>query len=136
MNSNTCGNRLAYQKWAVGNDIREILLANTALTAVVGHNIYPIVAPEKTDGDFILYRRDKYSKTLTKMGVVEDVCEVLLTVVSDDYDASFSIAAEIDRTLTGRHTKNTGETITINLIDSTELFEDGKYIQNILFEIK
>lgn len=137
MNNYTCGNKIgSYHKWGIGNDIREILLADETLSGVVGTNIFPVIAPEGTLGDFILYRRDKYSKTSTKMGIVEDVCEVVVTVVSDDYDSSFSIAAQVDNILVGKHTLNSGINVTINLVDSTEMFEDNKYIQTMLFEIK
>lgn len=136
MNSYTCVNALAYHKWAIGNDIRELLSTNSAITAIVGSNIYPIVAPEKTEGEFILYSREKYSKHYTKMGIYEDECLLRLTVISNDYDTSIALAAEIDRTLTGYHTKATGEKIEISLEDSNELYDDSKYIQNLIFDIK
>ena len=138
MNSNTCRNTScqSYQKWAVGNDIREILLANSALTEHVGTDIYPLVAPEGTEGSFILYQRDKYSKSYTKLGVFEDDCHLIITAVADDYDIAIFLASQIDLTLTGRHTKDTGEVITVNLIDSSEAFDDNKYIETLLFEIK
>lgn len=138
MNSDTCINTgcNSYQKWAIGNDIREVLLANTAITEAVGTNIYPLIAPENTEGDFILYQRDKYRKSYTKMGVYEDSCNIILTVVSDSYDNALYLASEIDNSLTGRHTKDTGERISMNLIDSSESFEDNKYLETLLFEIK
>lgn len=138
MNSDTCINTgcNSYQKWAIGNDIREVLLANTAITEAVGTNIYPLIAPENTEGDFILYQRDKYRKSYTKMGVYEDSCNIIITVVSDSYDNALYLASEIDNSLTGRHTKDTGERISMNLIDSSESFEDNKYLETLLFEIK
>lgn len=138
MNSDTCINTgcNSYQKWAIGNDIREVLLANTAITEAVGTDIYPLIAPENTEGDFILYQRDKYRKSYTKMGVYEDSCNIIITVVSDSYDNALYLASEIDNTLTGRHTKDTGERISMNLIDSSESFDDNKYIETLLFEIK
>lgn len=138
MNSDTCRNTgcNSYQKWAIGNDIREVLLANTAITEAVGTDIYPLIAPENTEGDFILYQRDKYRKSYTKMGVYEDSCNIIITVVSDSYDNALYLASEIDNSLTGRHIKDTGERISMNLIDSSESFEDNKYIETLLFEIK
>lgn len=138
MNNNTCGNKgcQSYQKWAIGNDVREMLLANTALTQYVGSNIYPLIAPEGTEGEFIIYQRDKYKKEWTKIGVYEDVCHLLVTLIADNYDNAIFLASQIDNTLTGKHTKDTGEKIDINLIDSTESFDDNKYIETLLFEIK
>jgi hypothetical protein len=137
MNSNTCPNKLgSLHKWNVGNDIREILLADETLAGVIGTNIYPCIAPEKTEGDFILYNREKYSKTYTKMGIVEDECQVVLSIISDDYDTSVAIAAQVDNLLIGKHTREDGYTLTISLKDSTETFADNKYVQTMLFEIK
>ena len=71
MNSYTCRNTAlnSLQKWDIGNRIRTVLLADDGIAAMVGQNIYPIVAPENTDGDFIVYRRESYSKSGVKMGV-------------------------------------------------------------------
>lgn len=138
MNSNTCANTgcHSYQKWAIGNDIREILMANETLAGMVGTDIFPLVAPEKTTGDFILYQREKYKKSTTKMGVYEDECQVVVTAIADNYDNAIALAEQIDLSLTGKHSKDTGEKIIINLIDSTESFDDNKYIETLLFEIK
>lgn len=137
MNSNTCPNKLgSLHKWNIGNDIREILLADATVSGVVGQNIYPCIAPEKTEGDFILYRREKYSKSYTKMGIVEDACELTLLIISDDYDTSNALAAQVDNLLVGRHTRTDGYSFVVSLKDSTEAFEDNKYVQTMLFEIK
>jgi len=137
MNSNTCINKLgSLHKWNIGNDIREILLADETLSGVVGHNIYPCIAPEKTEGDFILYKREKYSKSYTKMGIYEDECQVSLFIISDDYDTSNAIAAQVDNLLVGKHTRSDGYSFVVSLKDSTEAFEENKYVQTMLFEIK
>lgn len=136
--SYTCSNSCldSYQKWAVGNDIREILLANGDIVAEVGTNIYPLVAPEKVDGNFIVYAREKYAKEEVKMGVYEDVARVALSVVSNDYDEAIYIAALLDNALSGKHIKSDGTIIRIKLVDSSEAFEDLKYIETLLFEVK
>ena len=127
----------SYQKWQVGNDIRELLLADASITEAVGQNIFPVIAPVDTFGDFILYRREKYSKTWTKMGVVEDDCQISVSVISDSYDSATSIAQTIDNCLTGQHyIKDNTVRLNIDLVDSTEDFEDNKYIEVLLFRIK
>lgn len=129
-----CG---SYQKWFIGNDIRSLLLADEDIYQQVGEHIYPLVAPENTKGDFIVYMREKYSKTATKMGVYEDDCELAIVGISDNYDSAVSLASKIDNALTGRHTINSGATtITINLSNSTETFDDNKYIETMVFNIK
>ena len=132
-NSSGCG---SYQKWRIGNDVRSILLANSGITTQVGQNIFPLIAPENVKGDFIIYQRDKYSKQTTKMGVYEDDCQLVVVAVAESYDDALNLAELIDNTLTGKHIKDDGTRITIDLVDSTEAFEDLKYIETLLFKIK
>lgn len=138
MINNTCYNSGcgSYQKWRIGNDVRSILLANSGITTQVGQNIFPLIAPENVKGDFIIYQRDKYSKQTTKMGVYEDDCQLVVVAVAESYDDALNLAELIDNTLTGKHIKDDGTRITIDLVDSTEAFEDLKYIETLLFKIK
>lgn len=125
----------SYQKWYVGNDARAILLADADIVSQVGQNIYPLVAAEKTIGDFIVYSREHYGKKDVKMGVYEDDCRLAMVAVSDSYDNAIALASKIDNALTGQHT--IGEyKISFRLEDSTEAFEDNKYIETLLFAIK
>lgn len=126
----------SYQKWFIGNDIRDILLADTDVYDQVGNHIYPIVAAENTSGDFIVYMRQKYSKGFVKMGVIEDECEVAVVGISDNYDNAIALASKIDNALSGTHTNDEGYRIDITLIDSTEVYDDNKYIETLLFKIK
>lgn len=126
----------SYRKWYIGNDIRDILLADEAVYNQVGNHIYPIVAAENTIGDFIVYSRQEYSKTSVKQGVYQDDCKVAVVVVSDNYDNAIALADKIDAALTGTHTINEGVDIDITLFDSSETFEDNKYIETLLFQIK
>lgn len=126
----------SFQKWNIGNTLRDIMLADEAIIDQVEENIYPIVAPENTDGDFIVYRRMQYSKLSVKMGVYEDVCEVAIIAISDDYDKSVELASKIDNALTGKHKLENGYRLDIALNNSSEMFEDNKYIQTLIFTIK
>ena len=136
--SDTCYNTGlgSFQKWHIGDDVRALLLADTDIAALVGKDVYPIVAPEGTDGEFIVYRREKYSKNTVKEGVVGDECILSLTAVADNYDAAVTLAELIDKALTGKHKNNEGENFQMVLSDSSEAFEDNKYIEVLLFEIK
>lgn len=132
-----CNNSLnSYQKWFIGNDIREILLADAEVSAQVGAHVYPLVAAEGTEGDFIVYSRQRYAKNMVKMGVWEDDCDVAVVGVSDNYDNAVALASKIDNALTGSHTNSDGRKVEITLIDSTETFEDNKYIETLMFNIK
>lgn len=127
----------SYQKWHIGNDIRDILLADSGVSSQVSsEHVYPLVAPENTKGDFIVYLRQKYAKEMVKQGVYEDDCEVAVIGVSDNYDNAIDLAAKIDNALTGTHTNEDGIRIDITLVDSTEVYEDNKYIETLVFKIK
>lgn len=126
----------SYQKWSIGNDIRSILLNDEEIIKQVGSNIFPIIAPEKTTGDFILYVRNKYNKLAVKQGIYMDECEVAVVGVSESYDNSVALAAKIDNALNGQHKLENGVKLQITLADSTETFDDDKYIQTLVFTIK
>lgn len=122
----------ADSKFKITSVIRAILLDNSCVVSSIGDNIFPLFAPEGTQGDFILYKRDKYSKEYTKMGIYQQKCEVYINIISEDYDRSQELAELIDQTLEGTYSD---PKMTIKLLDSTEDYEDGKYIQVLLFSI-
>jgi hypothetical protein len=126
----------SFQKWNIGNVVRSILLTDDAVKAQVKQSIFPIVAAENTDGDFIVYKRMNYSKTSVKMGIYEDKCELALIAICDNYDKSIELASKIDNALTGRHILDNGYKLEIALSDSAEMYEDNKYIQTLIFTIK
>ena len=68
--------------------------------------------------------------------MVGDECILSLTAVADNYDAAVTLAELIDKALTGKHKNNEGENFQMVLSDSSEAFEDNKYIEVLLFEIK
>lgn len=123
-------------KWFIGNTIRDILVDDPDVHYQVGNHIYPLVAPENTKGDFIVYLRQKYSKTLVKQGIVQDECEIAVIAVSDNYDSAVALASNIDAALTGTHRTDEGCKVDIILSDSTETFEDNKFIETLIFSIK
>lgn len=113
--------------------IREILLSDPAIVEMVGGKIFPIVAPKDTLGDFIIYQRDGFSTADTKMGMYKQAPTVFINAISDDYDRSQTLADLIYTRLEG---KFSNPSMHIRLIDSTEDFEDNKYMQILLFEIQ
>lgn len=126
----------SFQKWNIGNIVRTILLNDEDVKAQVSNNIFPIVAPENTADDFLVYRRAQYSKSSVKMGVYEDKCELIIVAICSNYDNSIELASKVDNALTGKHTLENGIKLDIALSDSTEMYEDDKYIQTLIFTIK
>lgn len=126
----------SYQKWFIGNDLRDILLKDEEIVNQVGTNIFPLIAPESTEGDFIVYMRNKYNKSTVKMGVYQDECEVAVVGISDNYDSAIALASKIDNALSGLHTLENGVRLQVMLSESSEIFEDDKYIETLVFTIK
>ena len=126
----------AKSKFRIGTVIRKILIDNEDVKQLVGDKIFPLVAPQSTEGDLIVYYRDEYSKDYTKMGVYNDNCKVYVTIVSDSYDRSQEIAEAVNNALEGTFFLNTDNQIQVRLSDSTEDYADNKYIQVLLFEIQ
>ena len=113
--------------------VRDILLGSDEIKALIDEKIFPIIAPEKTDGDFIVYQRDGFKQDTTKFGVARQTPLVNVTAISGKYDSSQDLACLIYDTLSGRFSN---PDITIELEDSTEDFIDNKYIQVLQFSIK
>lgn len=123
----------ATSKFKVTTILRQVLIEDAEISALVGTQIFPIAAPSDTIGDFITYQRDEYSKDRTKNQVARHTCKVFISAISDSYGRSQHLAELIDKTLDGVH-KDLG--LSVYMEDSTEDLEDGKYIQTLLFEIK
>ncbi len=114
-------------------EIRSLLLQNEEIKGFVGERIFPIMAPEGTDGDFIVYQRDGLKQEYTQMGVAGQTAVIYVTAVSDSYVRNNSLASLIYDTLSGDYKD---PDMRIQLEDSTEDFIDKKFIQVLQFSIK
>lgn len=125
-------------KFSVCTLIRERLLNDEKIKELVDSRIYPIIAPENTQGNYIVYVRDEYSIDRTKTGIVFHNCIVFISCVSSSYDESQEIADAVFQCLDGKYKINT-EAHNINaieLVDSTEDYDGDVYIQTLSFSIK
>ena len=125
-------------KFSVCTLIRERLLADEKIKELVGNKIFPIIAPENTQGNYIVYVRDEYSIDRTKTGIAFHNCIVFISCVSSSYDESQKIADAVFQCLDGRYKINTkAQNINaIEMIDSTEDYDGDVYIQTLSFSIK
>lgn len=119
-------------KLAVTIEVRSILLASDEIAKMIGDKVFPIVAPNETKGDFIIYQRDGYKQEYTKMGVARQIPTVFVNAVSDDYDRSLRLASLIYEALSGSFSN---PDMTIKLEDSTEDYADKKFFQVLQFSI-
>lgn len=117
----------------ITTELRALLLDNPEIVSLVDDKIFPVVAPEGTEGDFITYQRDGYRQTYNQMGVSEQIPVVNVAAISDDYNRSQEMASLIYDALSGDFQN---PDITIQLEDSTEDFIDNKFIQVLQFSIK
>lgn len=117
----------------ITTEVRAILLASDSIKDVVGEKIFPVIAPENTKGDFIVYQRDGYKQDSTKFGVYQQMPIVNVIAVSERYERSQEMVSLIYDTLSGDFAN---PDIHIELEDSTEDFIDNKYIQVLQFSIK
>ncbi|MDR2919690.1 MAG: DUF3168 domain-containing protein [Tannerella sp.] len=120
-------------KFKITNEIRAILLDNSAIKAYVDDRIYPVIAPTSEKGDFIIYQRDGYKSDRNKMSVTGTAVMVYVFAISENYDHSADLASLIYKALNGKFTE---PDMLIQLEDSTEDFSDGRYIQALLFSIE
>ena len=72
--------------------IREILLADPSIVEVLGDKIFPLIADEGTDGDYVTLQRDGFVQGVTKMGIARRDPYVYVCVVSADSQRSQDIA--------------------------------------------
>ena len=85
----------------ITTEVRTILLDEPGIVSLVDDRIFPVIAPENTEGDFITYQRDGYKQVYTKMGVADQIPYVNVAAVSGDYDRSQELASLIYGTLSG-----------------------------------
>ena len=95
-----------------GAVIRDALLQNEALTAIVGQRIFPLRCPKATTGSYVLYGRDGYHAEKTQTGNIENVAEVLVNCYSTDYDETLDMAEAVEKTV--RDMANNGVAIYID----------------------
>jgi hypothetical protein len=125
-------------KFSVCTLIRERLLNDEKIKELVDSRVYPVIAPEGTEGSYIVYVRDEYSIDRTKTGIAFHNCIVFISCVSSSYDESQKIADAVFQCLDGRYKINTkAQNINaIEMIDSTEDYDGDVYIQTLSFSIK
>ena len=79
--------------YEASKEIRGVLLDDASIVEAVGDNVFPLVADEGTEGDYITLQRDGFIQDTTKMGVARRDPYVYVCVVSADSQRSQDIAA-------------------------------------------
>lgn len=131
------------RKLRASQRVREQLLQSEELRQLLhkddpeGSAIYTIKAPINTQGDFIVVQRVDYGRERTKGGEYENVCRVAIAIFSSDYDRGLALAELVDA-LMEAHLTPTDAFLTgadSSLEESHEDYEEGKYIQELIYSI-
>ena len=125
-------------KFAVCTLLREMLLEDETIKSLVENRIYPILAPEGTTGNYIVYIRDEYSIERIKQGIYNQNCIVYISCVSSNYDTSQQMADAVFQCLDNKYniSNDTQNIQSIEMIDSTEDYNSDVYVQTLQFKIK
>ncbi len=115
--------------------LRERLLRDERIRALVGENIFPCVANDRTEGDFIVLRRVRYDRLRSKQGIASNGVMMELAIVSENYDRSIEIAFLVDLCMERDGLEGLHGAELIELIGSYEEFDDFKYVQILEYQI-
>lgn len=116
------------RKWKIGSWLRTKLLDITT-------NVFPVVAPENTKGDVIVYRRTNLERSQSHIGYYQDTVYYDIVIISDSYDRSAEIGERVDDALSGNFADEDGKRFVSNISGGYEDYQDGKYYNVITFKI-
>lgn len=116
------------RKWKVGSWIRNQLID-------VCQNVFPVVAPENTKGDVIVYRRTSIERSQSHIGYYLDTVHYDIVIISDSYDRAAEIGEKVDDALSGTFVDESGKRYVSHISGGYEDFQDGKYYNIITFKI-
>ena len=116
------------RKWKIGSWLRTKLLDITT-------NVFPVVAPENTKGDVIVYRRTNLERSQSHIGYYQDTVYYDIVIISDSYDRSAEIGEKVDDALSGNFADEDGKRLVSNISGGYEDYQDGKYYNVITFKI-
>lgn len=114
-------------------EVVSLLSDSATIQNLVGDKIYPLINPNDSDGDFIVFQRAGFHRQDTKMGVSLQKIDFFVTAVSANYNRSLDIAEAIFDALEGNHTDTDTR---IRMIDCEEDFIDKKFLQVLKFSLE
>lgn len=99
-------------------------------------HVYPIDAKQGTKFPFCVIQRTGIQDTFCKDGVYQDIINVTLMIVDDNYINSIEIANEIRNWLEGhRYKDDTIDICRIQLNSASETMYNNAFIQTLSFNI-
>lgn len=121
----------------IGKYIRQFLIEDERYNEIVGQTkTFPLIANADTDFPFVTYQRTNAKVKYTKDGRYENLLEVEITILCDNYPQSIDLICLVRDILEGKRYKD--EEILIRDIRVNEVSEDfneDTFIQRISFDI-
>ena len=112
----------------LGETINTILSENKDVTDIVGSKIYPLIADISTTFPFIVYKKQNYTPSHSKDGIVKKEAQFEIIIASETYAQSVEIAKKVDKAITAY--KN------IRLINNSDDYLENTFIQNLNYNIE
>lgn len=122
--------------------VRTKLLESEAIRQYVGEHIFPVVANDGIEGDFIVVRRQSYDRSRTKQGISGNISELSVVIVTEDYNRGVALAKLVDDALDvdcdndPSQVYQTHGILSVELVGAYEEYDDMKYVQILDFEIQ
>lgn len=120
----------------IGEIIYNTITSDSVLAVSLGTRVFPLVAPDGTTFPFVVYTRaNVYPNTQTKDGWVDDRVSFQITIASEKYNESATLANRVRDLFENCKISNSSlEIYDIKLTSITELFQDNTYIQTLYFD--
>lgn len=131
------------QTFDIGKAIYSLLVSDTTVSALVGENIFPLVAPEGTEFPYVVYSCVSMTTARDKdqLFYQQDVSEAVI-VCTEDYTSGIEIAAAIAQALQFEEKQVILDSgMTIDIMESgfsgkTEDYVQNTYVQGLMFNLK
>jgi Protein of unknown function (DUF3168) len=121
----------------IGKAIYSLISGDSTISGYVNTKIFPMVAPEETQLPLIIYERSGTIDPHTKDGTGICTAEVVVTVVSSDYESCINIAQAVNDVLTsakGIYGEN--HIFEIILKEVKESISLNAFLQHLTYECK
>ena len=121
----------------IGKYIRQFLIEDERYNEIVGQTkTFPLIANAETDFPFVTYQRTNAKVKYTKDGRYENLLEVEITILCDNYPQSIDLICLVRDILEGKRYKDEeifSRDIRVNEV--SEDFNEDTFIQRISFDI-
>lgn len=117
---------------SISEHVYNTLSADSAISKLVGKNIYPIATKSEVKFPFIVYERETVSTFYDKRGAATANIDVSIYVLSESYSESEHLAELVISDLDRKNAEYEGyEVIDAILSDATESYISQTFVQQI-----